>query len=246
MMSAYLLEAMESEESDAEQRLEDTTFIGGYPRLPAEVELPHCAYCGALQMFFFQVAFPSDHLWAGYTLALFHCTACEYPDEGFLVPTLFKPEDKPLDIPAHFFDKYQINFRIFVFLTEQGEIRQDYEPRIGFRHWKMRLVADDYPENTEEEDSAFISKVGGEPSWIRFDNTSATYAGSVPMHFLLQVVPNFTFDTVLDAPPQVFTGSIDYGRQTLDWDYELFLNSSLYFFGTSEPNQNIVYLVLQG
>ena len=243
-MSAYLLEATETEESEEAQRSEETTFVGGYPRLPAKVELPHCACCGALQTFFFQIAFPSDHIWAGYTLALFHCTACEYDDDGELVPTLFKREEEPLDIPAHFFESYQINFRIFVFPTEQGQMRRDYEPRILFRHWNLRPVADNYPENTKEKNSVYISKVGGEPWWIQFDNTPATYAGSVPMHFLVQVVPRFTFDIVPDAPPQVFTDSI-YEELRFDRYYKLFLHSGFYFFGTTEPNQDIVYIVLQ-
>jgi hypothetical protein len=84
-MSAYILEPTESK-----QRSEDTTFIGGFPRLPADVELPHCELCRALQSFFFQVAFPSDHNWAGYSLAVFACTSCE--TERHCIPPMLSHE----------------------------------------------------------------------------------------------------------------------------------------------------------
>lgn len=82
VMSAYLLIPVEGEQSPA-----DTTFIGGYPCLPAGMELPYCAFCGELQSFFFQVSFPADHIWADYSLAVFQCTSCD-PNE--FIPMLYE------------------------------------------------------------------------------------------------------------------------------------------------------------
>lgn len=48
----------------------DISFRGGVPRMPAELELPHCQKCGDEQTFF-QVAFPEKHLWHGWVMCVF-------------------------------------------------------------------------------------------------------------------------------------------------------------------------------
>jgi hypothetical protein len=237
LMAAYLLESIREE-----QRPEDTTFIGGVPRLPAEVTLPHCAFCGALQSFIFQVAFPADHVWVGYTLAFFYCTACEYPDDEIIIPMFFKREGETLDIPADFLEEYQMNFRVLVFPTEQGQLRQDYEPRVRFSRWDMLPVADASPE-PEKPHPPFLAKVGGQPFWYRSDNAPTTFAGAVPMHFLMQVELR-SVNIVPDAPPQMYTNMY---REWVQYEgkYSLFLGSGIYFFGTPEPDQRLVYIAIQ-
>lgn len=240
-MSAYLL--VEYEE-DEEQRPEDTSFIGGVPRLPADVELPHCAFCGALQSFIFQVAFPSDHVWAGYTLAFFYCTNCEYPDDHILIPMLNKREGKTLDIPANFFEEQQMHLRILVFPTEQGQPRPDYKPRVRFFRWNMLPVTDDYPDFAGDMARPCLNRIGGHPLWIRYENAPTTYAGAVPMHFLMQIKDGFWFKTLPDAPPQMADEQID-GLSSLKGEYILFLLSGVYFFGPPDPDQRLVYVVIQ-
>src|SRR5262249_21710049 len=63
---------------------DDTSFIGGIPRLPVGTPLPECLICGSELTFFFQVAFPAQHWWRGLSLAMFACTACA--DPSFLIP----------------------------------------------------------------------------------------------------------------------------------------------------------------
>lgn len=52
-----------------------TSFIGGKPCIPPSVPLPVCKICGEPLTFFFQVAFPEGHMWAGKSLAFFFCSA---------------------------------------------------------------------------------------------------------------------------------------------------------------------------
>ena len=238
-MSAYVLEPVEEEQCP-----EDTTFIGGFPRLPAEVELPRCGLCGAIQTFFFQVAFPSDHIWSGNSLAVFACTMCA--TQKHWIPPMFYTTKKPLDIPDEFFQNYQINFRFFVFQTNEGQLRYDYTPRVSFLRWHLLPVEDDYleEENTIDEYGMF-SKVGGRPIWLQFDNAPTTLSSYIPMHFLLQVEHDFEFETVTGAPPQRVIDA-QTGKLILsDEPYYLFLGGAVYLFGTPEPDQRLVYVVIQ-
>ncbi len=60
----------------------NTSFIGGKPCLPSSVSLPVCKICGEPLTFFFQVAFPEGHIWAGKSLAFFFCSSYQKHESG--------------------------------------------------------------------------------------------------------------------------------------------------------------------
>jgi hypothetical protein len=240
-MAIYYLKITEQEPV---QHPDDTSFIGGHPRLPAEVELPVCKLCEALQTFYFQVAFPPDHIWGGYSLAVFACTACQ--PEDHLVPKMLPGRRKPLDIPADFFADYQLNFRFCVFPTVEGQMRQDYEPRVCFYRWQLLRAKEElFGEDDDDRDS---SKLGGQPGWLQFDDSPTTYNGCTPMRFLMQIEEDFEFETVANAPPQMwfdFSEGVMAQQPLSDTEYLLFLGNAIYFFGPSQPDQRLIYVVVQ-
>lgn len=78
------------DEKQAPQDPQTLSFIGGYPRIPIAEDLPKCQLCGAEQSFFFQVAFPKNHVWRDLSIAVFACTSCD--DEKYCVPEMLPQE----------------------------------------------------------------------------------------------------------------------------------------------------------
>lgn len=218
----------------ARQTERDTSFIGGIPRLPGSMDLPSCTLCGALQTFFFVVAFPDDlqfGVYAGHSLAVFACTSCY--DQDHVIPFLFNSQNP--NIPAGFFDSYYTNFRFIVFETERADVRVEYTPRIKFKRWRL--------ESTDRKSQRNTNKLGGNPDWYGLDESPGYYAGTVPMRFLAQTREYMVFETVPDAPGQMqwtISGSIEPVR---DGEYTLFMKDALRFFGTDSPDR-LVYLVM--
>jgi hypothetical protein len=235
-MTSYLLAITDYKDV---QHPDDTCFIGGHPRLPAEVELPACELCGALQTFYFQVAFPPDHIWGGYSLAVFACIACH--SNWHSVPAMLSGRKKPLNIPTDFFEDYQRNFRFCVFPTERGQVRHDYEPRVSFYRWRLLPMEHDFGADDEDRDS---NKVGGQPGWMQFDGAPTTYNGSTPMHFLMQIEEDFEFEIVIGAPPQKMEKPGYDEWFFLDY-YLLFLGNASYFYGIPKPDERLIYVVVQ-
>ena len=97
-----------------------TSFIGGKPCLPPSVSLPVCKICGEPLTFFFQVAFPEGHMWAGKSLEFFFCSSYQKHESGLWMPpeihptemNLFAIPDGELDVEV-----YQTLFRAIVFDT---------------------------------------------------------------------------------------------------------------------------------
>lgn len=114
-----------------DQNVSFDSFTGGYPKLPKELEIPTCQLCGKEQAFHFQLAFPEDHSWSGRSLALFSCISCSR--ENRLIPEMLKLGLKGAHIPKGFLDRYQKNFRVLVFPTEEGTIRTDYTPKLVWK-----------------------------------------------------------------------------------------------------------------
>lgn len=218
--------------SGAKQTELDDSFIGGRPKLPVSTGIPTCRLCGTEQAFFFQIAFPADHQWTGFSLAVFACTSCS--DENYLIPEMLSGPLSNADIPAGFLSRYQRNFRIEVFSTGDGRLRGDYQERIAFRRIGLK-----------DDAGSSIGQLGGVPTWVLEDESPRTYDSTVPMHFILQLNSNLNFETVPDAPPQMevgLTGALE--PSPFDF-YRLFIGNAIYFFGAEIPAVDLVYILTQ-
>ncbi|ARU60930.1 hypothetical protein CBW65_07420 [Tumebacillus avium] len=211
-----------------------TSFIGGIPHIPSDYELPICHLCGEQQTFYFQVAFPDSHLWAGRTMALFSCTSCAHKD--YLIPEMLSGELTGADIPAGFLETYQKNFRILIYKTSSGTKRDDYKEKIKYK--KINLV-----ENADQYIDA--NKIGGCPNWILDDEAPATYNKDLDMFFLMQILEGATFEIVPGAPSQIVLGLSGEPEASNSGYYELFLGNNVYFFGTESKENKSVYIITQ-
>lgn len=215
------------------QREDDLSFVGGRPRIPESENIPSCALCGAELTFFFQVAFPQDHPWAQRSMALFACTSCAH--EEHFIPQMLDGSLNGVDIPENFLTSYQKNFRILVFNTQDGMMRKDYEQKIAFKRWE--LIA--------SQAQSRANKIGGQPNWVLEDETPGTYRQKIPMVFLMQIVEGFTFDILPEAPPQMTLGLSGQPEPADNPYYELFLSNNIYFFGTDDKTEPLVYILTQ-
>lgn len=68
------------------QSITNSSYVGGKPRLPLDMNIPKCELCNASLVFFIQITFPESHLWGGHTMSVFSCTSCY--DENFLIPEM--------------------------------------------------------------------------------------------------------------------------------------------------------------
>lgn len=209
------------------------SFVGGRPALPPDVALPACDLCGARQTFFFQVAFPAGHSWAGRSVALFACTRCA--DDAHVIPPMLDGPLAGADIPNGFLDAAQVNYRTVVFPTADGRVREEYTPAVAFRTITLRSAPPDVPAN----------KVGGDPTWLLEDEAPASYAGRAGMTFLLQLLPDTHFDIEPGAPPQAVIGLNGQPTVTGKPYYELFVGNAVYLFGTARPADPRVYVLTQ-
>lgn len=209
-----------------------TTFIGGIPRLPGSITIPHCKLCDAQLTFFFQIGFPQELEWGGLSLAVFACTSCAHED--YTIPPMLAGDLRGVNIPAGFLDSYQINFRLVVFMTDVATLRTDYIEKVKFKKWNLLPVNDPY---------VWENKIGGEPNWIQGDETPATYADESQMIFLLQIVEEFEFEILESAPPQKRIFEFP-GLQSLPF-YRLWNGNGLYFFGTRDYSPPLVYALTQ-
>ena len=125
-----------------------TSFIGGKPCLPPSIPLPVCKICGEPLTFFFQVAFPEGHIWAGKSLALFFCSATyhKHKAEEQLPHSVHADAKNDFDIPTGELapNSYQTMFRAIVFDTADGVLREDYQERVAYQEieWKSRRAKD--------------------------------------------------------------------------------------------------------
>lgn len=210
------------------------SFVGGQPLLPPRLELPACRLCGEPQTFFFQIAFPESHPWAGKVLAVFACTRCTPGD--YLTPSSNPPDDWH-NLPDGYLDRYELNFRLQVFnANEPVVVRQDYVPVLRYERIELKKTGRLRSRGT---------RVGGEPYWYLSDDTPRSYMGS-PLAFLMQLEPNWAFTKLPEAPPQAepVWFPTDPPHRTDDL-YFLFGGVPLYFFGTTALPRPRVYVLNQ-
>ncbi|WP_312476295.1 hypothetical protein [Neobacillus sp.] len=231
MESSYILKV---DPSHQQQNESDRSFIGGYPSIAASMEIPVCQLCGAEETFFFQVDFPESHEWHDLSMAVFACTSCAH--EEYLIPEMLQDTLPGVDIPKGFLESYQRNFKIIMFETKEGILRKDYKEKVQFKRWNLTPVS---------ETAISENKIGGHPNWLLEDETPSSYNSTVPMFFLMQLMEDFTFDIVLDAPPQIVISLRGKPEPSKHRYYELFIANQLYFFGTNNRSEPLVYILTQ-
>jgi hypothetical protein len=217
-----------------EQGEGESSFIGGRPKLPQNIDIPKCELCSEEQSFLFQIAFPEEHHWSGMTLAVFICTSCV--DERYLIPEMLQGPLQGVDIPDGFLESYQKNFRFVVFDTKLAELRDNYEPRVRYKPIELEV---------NQESLINCNKVGGESAWLLDDENPASYDGKHKMHFLLQLMSDTQFELLDDAPPMMELNLIGEPEPSSERYYQLFNGNAIYLFGTSDAENSLVYAITQ-
>ncbi|MDR6553764.1 hypothetical protein [Paenibacillus qinlingensis] len=217
---------------DSNQTNDAKSYIGGVPTLPNDISIPCCKLCSAEMTFFLQIAFPTQHKWNGYTLALFCCTSCV--DEKYFIPEMLTGRISKAIIPEGFLDEYQRNFSVIVFDTSEGIIKDCYVPKVKYKH--LDLLS-----SIEPKEIKF--KVGGTPRWYLGDETPSRYGDSSEMNFLMQIPGDFEFEILPDAPKQVKLGL---GKKVTTLNrpfYRLFLANNIYFLELARICQKYISLL---
>lgn len=227
------------------QNPEATSFIGGKPKLPINISLPVCKDCGTPLTFFFQVAFPEGHHWAGKSLALFYCIH-QYNkhtrDKILILPDVDIEQDE-FHIINHSLapERYQTQFRAIVFDTELGVMCESYVPQIVYREitWKP----------SKKKDKKVPIILGGEPigrdrgknGWFR----PLSY-DQKPMDIILQVAEYFNFPKYPDAPPEMEEDVLPLRLTPREKpDYTLWCEfNRIYLWGPIDPSDPVVYIDL--
>lgn len=224
-----------------------TSFIGGKPCIPPSIPLPVCKICGEPLTFFFQVAFPEGHMWAGKSLAFFFCSADYHKHKGKeqLPRPVHADANDNFDIPAGELnpESYQSMFRAIVFNTSEGVLREDYQERVAYQEieWESRRA----------KDKKTPILLGGEPIWTgikKYGKERPASYGGKPMGLILQVAENFNFDKLPDAPPEMeedFMGDERFVVR-VEPNYTLFYEfNRVYLWGPEDTSDPVVYINVQ-
>lgn len=214
------------------QKAEENTYIGGKPKIPPEIVIPKCSMCDNELTFMFQIEFPPEHEWYGKSLAVFFCTK-NFHDEYCIPEFPHVPDLYGVEVTSDFLKQYERNFKVIVFDSDKGQIREDYEEKVAY---KSLYIAS---KNCEDLNSDFV--LGGEPTWIMgMDETPHSIDGK-ELTLLLQVKEDYLFQTVPLAPPQVTS----MGRPRNDSNYKLFVSDRIYFWGVKDKSIPLVYISVQ-
>jgi hypothetical protein len=140
------------------------------------------------------------------------------------------------DIPEGFLLSYQTNFRILVFEKSLGTPCKTYQNRVIFKPIALHKTAD----MTVDD-----NKMGGAPTWLLGDESPKTYAGRLPMFFLLQLQAELQFEIDKHAPRQVEL-ALDGSPEPSPFNYyELFIGNKIFLFGTRDRADALVYAITQ-
>jgi hypothetical protein len=214
---------------------EQLSFVGGQPILPVDTKMPKCKLCDAQQTFFFQIAFPTDHNWAGKVMAAFFCTKCA--DIDYVSPSATGPDDFK-HLPDNFLQEHSVNYKFLVFEASQPlRLKNTYIALLEYEQISFKKLAQPRSRST---------KVGGEPYWYLEDDTPISYMGS-GFTFLMQLSEDWPlFKKLEDAPEQadvkLFISDSGFRNDGL---YQFFGGAPLYFFGTLDLPEPKVYLLNQ-
>lgn len=223
-----------------------TSFIGGKPCIPRGEPLPMCKVCGEPLTFFFQIAFPEGHMWAGKSLAFFYCTcACHKHDDKQQFPPAINTgaTDDLFNIPDGEInpETYQTLFRAIFFDTADGVLREEYQEKVVYQRidWKA----------SRKKNKKTPIIIAGEAVWSANygKERPASYEGK-PMELVLQVAEYFNFEKLDDAPPEMEeTYQKDNPFKSREEnDYTFFFDfNRVYLWGTVEPEHPSFWLNVQ-
>ena len=222
-----------------------TSFIGGKPCIPKDELLPVCKVCGEPLTFFFQVAFPKQHMWAGKSLAFFYCTESYHKHDANrqFPPYITAKESDLFNIPDGEINPeiYQTLFRVIFFNTADGVLREDYTEKVAYKKitWMLGNISRRRIPIIIAGDAIWSSQFGRE--------RPASYEGK-PMHLVLQVADNFNFEKLPDAPPEMektFMPDPPF-KPREENDYTFFYDfNRVYLWGTAEPDHPSFWLNVQ-
>jgi hypothetical protein len=216
---------------NVDQTEQDMSFKGGLPNIPERFEIPYCTQCSAELTFFFQIAFPKKHVWEGKVMAFFHCTSC-YDVDNFWPKILYVRDH--INISDHMLDKYQTNFRIFVFdASESVALQHKFKLKLKFESLAFQKIN---PKAKYDN----TTKVGGRPAWdkspLEGDDElykEITYMGG-GLEFLMQIERDWPYMRLPDAPLQ-FEHYKQYKDSPILSIYQPFMGPKIYFLGTTSP-----------
>jgi hypothetical protein len=208
------------------------SFIGGKPSLPRDICIPDCQLCGSQLTFFFQIAIPTNHQWEGLSMAIFACTTCV--NEEYLIPEMPDGILSNIKLPKGYLHTYQRNFKILVFKTKEA-VTKKYTEKIKYKPISLQAT---------KNLNISLDKLGGNPNWLLDDESPSMY-DEVPMFFLLQMLENYQFEILPNALPQMTLGLNGDPIPSEERYYELFLGNKLFFFGTEDRSNPLVYITTQ-
>lgn len=223
-----------------------TSFIGGMPFIPRQEPLPVCRICGEPLTFFFQIAFPEGHMWAGKSLAFFYCTCGrhKHDDKQQFPPAIHTGTKNDLfDIPDGEIDPetYQTLFRVVFFHTADGVLREEYKEKVAYQRidWVSGRKKDRKTPIIIAGDAIWSAQYGKE--------RPALYEGK-KMELILQVAEKFNFEKLEDAPPEMEnTYQKDNPfKPRVENDYTFFFSfNRVHLWGTVEPEHPSFWLNVQ-
>jgi hypothetical protein len=196
--------------------------------MPSEIKSPRCGLCDAELTFFFQVEFPVKTAWAGRTLCMFACTACQ--DLKYNLPG--RPPGYTIEkvvIPDGYIEEHEINFRTVVFENTQiAVLRSDIVPRFDHQPFEFQRL--------NYNNKFYESKVGGRPYGLYEPEVPLSYMGSA-MTFLMQLEEDWIFKVREGMPLVPGMGGVP------DQNGALFWGLPTYFSGTIDLQPPKVWVV---
>lgn len=217
--------------NENEAQATQSCFIGGKPKLPNGTDIPDCSLCGRDQTFYFQIAFPEEHVWSGLTLAQFSCTSCA--DKDLLIPQMLNGPLPGVNVPDGFLIDYMKNFSCLVFETALGVTRHSYEEKIRFRALCSSANI-----------SADVFGLLSDPTWVLEDESPGVYGENDALEFVFQLAPHLEFSINDNADAQIEIGLSGDEERSPFRHYELFIGNTCYYFGTT-TEQRHVYIITQ-
>ena len=165
-------------------------------------------------------------------MSCFACMKCA--DERFVIPEMLDDHRQGCNIPADFLASYERNFAFLAFPTDDARIVDNYDEEVAFFALEVESGST----------SGDFGKIGGVPNWVLDDESPATCDSTIPMVFLLELMPGIQFTKVEGALPQTELDIFGSPSPSPLEYYQLFLGNAIYLFGTS-VDDSLVYAVTQ-
>jgi hypothetical protein len=215
------------------------SFCGGMPNIPEKTPWPFCTLCERPLTFFFQIRFPSAHIWHGRNLAVFHCVECVTKESVYPILTPselpFSHHYKAQQIPDKALENYQTNFRCVVFDSKDVcGLRNDYSPKLVFNEFVFSKFDKDIGKKTKLGGACVLPDGG-------CDEYPKVYMGE-EMVFLMQLAENYTFPKLPNAPNQRLISN-NGSRFRNELNYQFFFGLGACFFGTRNLSPSAVYIM---